>query len=75
MPSKSGNLSIRDGDGFVITPAGLPYAETIEADLVRVAFDGSTTGRHRPSSEWQLHAAIYAARPGVQAVEIGRAHV
>ncbi len=68
MPSKSGNLSIRDGDGFIVTPAALPYAETTEADLVRVAADGSTTGRHRPSSEWQLHAAIHAARPDAQAV-------
>lgn len=68
MPSKSGNLSLRDGDGFVITPAALPYAETTEADLVRVAADGAATGRHRPSSEWQLHAAIHAARPDAQAV-------
>lgn len=68
MPSKSGNLSLRDGDGFLITPAALPYAETTEADLMRVAPDGSATGRHRPSSEWQLHAAIYAARPDAQAV-------
>jgi L-fuculose-phosphate aldolase len=68
MPSKSGNLSLRDGDGFVITPAALPYAATTEADLVRVAADGSATGLHRPSSEWQLHAAIYAARPDVHSV-------
>lgn len=68
MPSKSGNLSMRDGGGFVITPAALPYAETTEDDLVRVAADGGATGRHRPSSEWQLHAAIYRARPDVQAV-------
>lgn len=68
MPSKSGNLSLRDGDGFVITPAALPYADTTEADLVGVAADGAATGRHRPSSEWQLHAAIYAARPDAQAV-------
>ncbi len=68
MPSKSGNLSIRDGDGFVVTPAALPYAETTEADLVRVAADGTAMGRQRPSSEWQLHAAIYAARPEVGAV-------
>lgn len=31
--------------------------------MVRVAADGRATGRHRPSSEWQLYAAIYAARP------------
>jgi L-fuculose-phosphate aldolase len=68
MPSKSGNLSVRDGDGFVVTPAALPYAETTEADLVRVTADGAATGRHRPSSEWQLHAAIYAARPDAGAI-------
>jgi L-fuculose-phosphate aldolase len=68
MPSKSGNLSVRDGGGFVITPAALPYAETTEADLVRVAMDGTATGHRRPSSEWQLHAAIHAARPDVGAV-------
>ena len=68
MPSKSGNLSVREGDGFVITPAALPYAAMTEADLVRVAADGGATGRHRPSSEWQLHAAVYAARPEVGAV-------
>ena len=68
MPSKSGNLSVRDGDGFIITPAALAYADTTEADLVRVAADGTATGRHRPSSEWQLHAAIYGARSDVHAV-------
>ena len=68
MPSKSGNLSVRDGDGFVITPSGLPYAETAPEDLVRVARDGSCAGRRRPSSEWQLHAAIHAARPDAGAV-------
>ena len=63
MPSKSGNLSVRDGDGFVITPAALPYAALTESDLVRVGPDGAAAGRHRPSSEWRLHQAIYAARP------------
>lgn len=70
MPSKSGNVSCRAGDGFLITPAGLPYAKTGPDDLVRTALDGRTTpdAKHRPSSEWRLHAAIYAARPEVGAV-------
>ncbi len=70
MPSKSGNVSVREGEGFLVTPAGLPYAGMTEADLVRVALDGTVApgARHRPSSEWRLHAAIYAARPEVQAV-------
>ena len=70
MPSKSGNISQRHGDGFTITPAALPYAQMIEADLVQVAPDGSVApaAPHRPSSEWRLHAAIYAARPDIGAV-------
>ena len=34
MPSKSGNLSVRCDGGFLVTPAGLPYADLTEADLV-----------------------------------------
>jgi L-fuculose-phosphate aldolase len=68
MPSKSGNLSIRDGQGFVITPAALPYAALTEGDLVRVGPGGAVVGSHRPSSEWRLHQAIYAARPEAGAV-------
>ncbi|HWT07822.1 MAG TPA: class II aldolase/adducin family protein [Roseomonas sp.] len=70
MPSKSGNISVRDGEGFIVTPAALPYAQMTEADLVRVLPDGTAApgAPHRPSSEWRLHAAIYAARPEVGAV-------
>ncbi len=69
MPSKSGNVSIRIEGGFRITPSGLPYAALTEADLVDVALDGRVlAGRHRPSSEWRLHAEIYAARPEAQAI-------
>jgi L-fuculose-phosphate aldolase len=48
----------------------LPYARTSVADLVATGMDGKVTGKapHRPSSEWRLHAAIYAARPEVMAV-------
>ena len=69
MPSKSGNLSARDGDGLLITPAALPYARLHVTDLVRVTLDGGIVeGQRRPSSEWRLHAAIYAARPDARAI-------
>ena len=70
MPSKSGNLSVRDAEGFIITPAALPYARMTSADIVQVAADGTPApgAPHRPSSEWRLHAAVYAARPEVGAV-------
>ncbi len=69
MPAKSGNLSVRDGDGFLITPAALPYALLTDADIVRVGLDGSVApGQRRPSSEWRLHQAIHVARPDAQAI-------
>ena len=69
MPGKSGNLSCRTPRGCLITPAGLPYAGMTATDLVEVAPDGSVlAGHRRPSSEWRLHAAIYAARPEAGAV-------
>lgn len=69
MPSKSGNVSTRIEGGFRITPSGLPYAALTEADLVDVALDGRVlAGSRRPSSEWRLHAEVYAARPEAQAI-------
>lgn len=69
MPNKSGNLSRRTARGFVITPSGLPYAGLTADDLVEVALDGTTVaGQRRPSSEWRLHADIYAARGDAQAI-------
>ena len=69
MPSKSGNLSVRTARGFLITPSSLPYAETAPEDLVELDLEGAVlAGRRRPSSEWRLHAAAYAARPEAGAV-------
>ncbi|MBD0275132.1 MAG: class II aldolase/adducin family protein [Acetobacteraceae bacterium] len=69
MPGKSGNLSRRTPDGFLITPSGLPYADMKAGDLVEVAAGGAVPdGNRRPSSEWRLHAAVYAARPEAMAV-------
>jgi L-fuculose-phosphate aldolase len=68
MPSKSGNLSCRAGDGMLITPSGLPYAAMTPGDLVWLGPDGQVRSGGRPSSEWRLHQAIYRARPEVAAV-------
>jgi L-fuculose-phosphate aldolase len=69
---KSGNVSarFRDGafDGFLITPTGLPYAQTLPRDIVAVAADGIAHGPRAPSSEWRFHRDIYAARDEIGAV-------
>lgn len=69
MPNKSGNVSARIAGGFAITPAGTPYRDLDAAQLVEIAsgVEPASDGP-RPSSEWQLHRAIYAARPDAAAI-------
>ncbi|POR56676.1 class II aldolase/adducin family protein [Bosea psychrotolerans] len=68
-PSKSGNVSARFGDGLLITPSGLPYAQTAPDDLIHLSLEGVVVGGARkPSSEWPFHVEIYKARPDAQAI-------
>ncbi len=64
----SGNVSVRCGEGFFITPTGLPYEALIADDIPLMAFDGSHQGSRKPSSEWRFHRDLYASRPEVGAV-------
>ncbi len=64
----SGNVSARWGDGFIVTPSGVPYARCEPDDLVWMGFDGTVEGRLKPSSEWRFHLDIYRCRPDAQAV-------
>jgi L-fuculose-phosphate aldolase len=64
----AGNVSVRDGDGFLITPTGLPYDTLGPDDIPRMALDGAWTGKRKPSSEWRFHRDLHAARPEVGAV-------
>jgi L-fuculose-phosphate aldolase len=69
MPNKSGNLSCRLPGGFLVTPSGVPYRQLQPDQLVEIGLEeGPRPGGHRPSSEWRMHAAIYAARPEVAAI-------
>ena len=64
----SGNVSLRHGDGFYITPTGMPYDRLVADDIPFMALDGSHVGARKPSSEWRFHRDLYAARPEVGAV-------
>ena len=69
VPNKSGNVSCRSAGGFLITPAGTPYRDLRPSDLVEVPVQGEPPASGpRPSSEWRMHAAIYASRPDARAV-------
>ncbi len=67
--TSGGNLSIRDDDGSIwITPARVDKGALRVEDIVRVLPDGSTEGRHKPSSEFPFHLQIYQQRPDLKAI-------
>jgi len=69
VPNKSGNVSCRSPGGFLVTPSGVPYRELEPGQIVELPLEGTPpAGGPRPSSEWRMHAAIYAARPDAQAI-------
>ena len=70
-PGTSGNLSVYDPDSglMAITPSGLNYFETRPEDIVITDLSGNIAdGGRRPSSELNLHAAFYRAKPEARSV-------
>ena len=65
---KSGNVSARWKNGFLVTPSGLPYEETKPTDIVFIDAKARPKGRRAPSSEWRFHFDIYDRRSEVGAV-------
>lgn len=63
----AGNLSLRAGDGFLVTPSGMPYETMVPEDIVEMDFDGTYAGR-RPSSEWRFHRDILKTRGDINVV-------
>ncbi|MGZ8270417.1 MAG: class II aldolase/adducin family protein [Methylophilus sp.] len=64
----SGNACVRDGNGFLITPSGLPIEEMSLASMVHMQFDGGFELGKKPSSEWRFHRDILQSRADVNAV-------
>jgi L-fuculose-phosphate aldolase len=64
----TGNLSVRLGDGFLVTPSGYACDALDPADLVRMTMAGAVVGSGTPSSEWRLHRDIYRVRADLTAV-------
>ncbi len=68
-----GNLSSFDRRAGIIamTPSGVDYFDTIPEDIVLMDLSGQILecreGR-RPTSEWELHLAIYRRRPDLGAI-------
>ena len=67
----SGNLSVfdRESGKIYITPGSFPYEEMTPEDIMAIDLDGNILeGKHSPSSEWRMHAAIYRADKRVNAI-------
>jgi L-fuculose-phosphate aldolase len=68
LVGSSGNVSARDGEAMLISPTGCD-AESLDASqIVTVSLEGVYEGTRRPSSEWELHAAIYQADPAARVI-------
>ena len=64
----SGNVSLREKKGMLITPTSMAYAKMKPDDIVEMGLDGKVRGEGRPSTEWRFHLDIFRARPDVHAI-------
>jgi L-fuculose-phosphate aldolase len=64
----SGNISVRHGDGLLITPTSVPYESMTPEQIAFMDMNGAVADGQRPSSEWRFHLDILRARGEVQAV-------
>lgn len=67
--TSGGNISIIDENGDVwVTPSAIDKGTLRATDIICVRKNGSIEGRHKPSSEYPFHIAIYKCRPELKAV-------
>ena len=64
----AGNISVRHGGGFLISPTGIAYHAMTPDHIVAMNWDATFEGDILPSSEWRFHRDILRARPDLEAV-------
>ena len=66
---RSGNISVRHNDGFLITPSGVKYSSLQIDDIVFVSLNGQfDEKKQKPSSEWKFHRDIYRNKREANAI-------
>ena len=66
---RSGNVSLRYKNGFLITPSGVKYSLLKVDDIVFVSLDGKfDETKNKPSSEWRFHKDIYLNKKEANAI-------
>lgn len=64
----SGNVSLRQRGGFLITPSGIAAQAVTPDSIVAMNARGAAVSAGKPSSEWRFHRDIYAVRKDVNAI-------
>lgn len=64
----TGNISVRFGDGFLITPTGVDDDALTPDMIVPMKWDATFAGGLLPSSEWRFHRDILFTRPEFGAI-------
>ena len=66
---RSGNISVRYKNGFLITPSGKKYSSLKNKDIVFVTLEGIfNKEKGIPSSEWKFHQDIYKNKKEAKAI-------
>ena len=65
---RSGNISVRHKNGFLITPSGKKYSSLKVKDIVFVSLNGKYEKKYKPSSEWRFHQDIYVKKKDAHAI-------
>ena len=66
---RSGNISLRYKNGFLITPSGKKYSTLKNKDIVFVSLSGKYDKKNgSPSSEWKFHQDIYIRKKEAKAI-------
>jgi L-fuculose-phosphate aldolase len=67
--TSGGNISIIDESGDIwVTPSAIDKGTLRPTDIICVRKNGTIEGRHKPSSEYPFHMAIYKCRPDIKAI-------
>ena len=65
---RSGNISMRYKNGFLITPSGQKYSSLKVKDIVFIKLHGEYNKNQKPSSEWRFHQDIYISKKKANAI-------
>jgi L-fuculose-phosphate aldolase len=64
----AGNVSVRFGDQFLVSPSGVPAEQLSPEMMVLVNEHGEFVGDFKPTSEWRMHTGLLIRREDVSAI-------